>query len=241
MKGYLDMGALKPWSLFDLETKENQKYLRGIATYVTEELCEANQILDEINIAIAMEAHHEEKRVELRPLFIEELIDALHFMIELNIYAGIMPEDMDAVLEKQLEAKNIEALKGEPLHAMLRYARHLNIEEQMIQDKKAGRGYLMSENMEYPFPWLTESMQVDLKITTLQTISNLFAAINMLKNKEWRRTETAVNLGYFRTQITNYWIWYMRILDLADFKPQDLYRQFELKHRINVQRIIDKY
>jgi len=69
----------------NLDTKEGQKWIKDFAWRVTEELTEAQ------------EAHIKDDNIH----YIEEVIDALHFLVELSIIAGydykIVPENHSTI------------------------------------------------------------------------------------------------------------------------------------------------
>lgn len=77
-----DMGTLLETRPLNLDTKEGQKWIKDFAWRVTEELTEADEALYK---AERSSSEHYDQYVQH---YIEELVDALHFLTELSIIAG---------------------------------------------------------------------------------------------------------------------------------------------------------
>jgi hypothetical protein len=73
---YKDIEGLPNYPMV-VHTRESQVVIKDFLWRITEELCEALELLDR------------KDDPEIGPLFIEELSDALHFMVELCILVGI--------------------------------------------------------------------------------------------------------------------------------------------------------
>lgn len=78
------MGNLLKETATNVDTPNGQKWIKDFAWRVTEELCEA----EEARIFMNATSKETEEYKEHHKHHLEELIDALHFLIELTIIAG---------------------------------------------------------------------------------------------------------------------------------------------------------
>lgn len=84
------MGTLLETINKNVDTAEGQKWIKDFMWRVTEELCEAKEALDFSNL------EDDEETADIHyQHYLEELIDALHFMTELCIIAGYSHEEID--------------------------------------------------------------------------------------------------------------------------------------------------
>jgi len=73
----------------DLTSKDGQKLVKAISYECADELCEARQLLKNSKSHRVTEVRHFD-----RDDYIEELTDALHYMIEIAIVSGISVEEL---------------------------------------------------------------------------------------------------------------------------------------------------
>jgi hypothetical protein len=80
----------------DIESKDGQKFLRGLTHECMGELFEANQELKNSKNHRITESDQFD-----RAAYLEELVDSLHYFFEIVIASGISPEEMfDAYISK---------------------------------------------------------------------------------------------------------------------------------------------
>ena len=80
----------------DIESKDGQKFLRGLTHECMGELFEANQELKNSKNHRITESNQFD-----RAAYLEELVDSLHYFFEIVIASGISPEEMfDAYISK---------------------------------------------------------------------------------------------------------------------------------------------
>lgn len=80
----------------DLKTKDGQRFLKGITHDCMDELFEANRELK--NSKNHRATHVEELDVDA---YVEELVDAMHFMLEIAIASGVtLDQFYDAYMKK---------------------------------------------------------------------------------------------------------------------------------------------
>lgn len=68
------------------------------------------------------------------------------------------------------------------------------------------------------------------------TVEELYEAINKLKNKPWKRSDTDTDLEAFREELADAWHFWIELHILAGLNPVDVFREYFRKAFINVQR-----
>lgn len=152
----------------DINCGLGQQRLKDFAWRVTEELMESLEAL-----------------VDNPGAHAEELIDALHFMAELCILAGITTEDLRIDINTALFALN----KG-PSDCVL-------------------EGYYVFHNTVYGTPKNSMSSsrtvfslsQPEIERATLEVLKPLGKAMNELKNRPWKQTKTKTDFEKFNQYI----------------------------------------
>lgn len=108
----------------NIDTPEGQKWIKDFAWRTTEEICEALEAKD---IGMKKAATEQEKTPITEPMpdinnlfkiqeeyqhYLEELIDALHFLTELTIIAGYTWEDFNTLYSKNSREMNVVYFLG---------------------------------------------------------------------------------------------------------------------------------
>lgn len=183
----------------NLNDKFGQAKLRDFAWRMTEELTEASWSL--------------EKKLGWTD-FCVELIDSLHFLVELCIHAGIKPQDLDQ------SGSPVDHLEGLYSTAFSDYYQ--------FDD----RGY--EANALPPMTGKIDRQFVDHKIYTV--IHHLGGAINLLKNKAWKQTHRDVDAAEFVTRIRRTFLAYIELVGTIGLSPQQVFNHYVHKNEVNQVR-----
>ena len=247
---YQKIESLPDWPI-DLEDKENQVLVRDFASRFIEELGEAFECVENIVELIPDYIKLKGKggdtsdieKMMLNRLydFNEELSDALHFMIELNLFSDIPVQDMvnyaDAMdLACTCDEYNMDILyflkAGVSLIADRKDLRPQETPIAIHNDKSPfiRGGRLMNKEVMNNIAKLMWEITYEVKI-----------ACNQLKKKPWKQTDTKSNVVKYRRKImmANF-----KLFSLFKYLGMDSKCVFEVyyrKNRINLHRIQSKY
>jgi hypothetical protein len=108
-----DMGDLMETLEQNIYTRVGQKWIKDFAWRTTEELCEAQEAFELFTVLDKNNPNYESTGKQFYDHYLEEYIDALHFLVELTIIAGeshdIVPSFDDDSLG--LEKSDIELIE----------------------------------------------------------------------------------------------------------------------------------
>ena len=68
------------------------------------------------------------------------------------------------------------------------------------------------------------------------TVEELYEAINNLKNKPWKRSDTETDVEAFKEELADAWHFFIELHILAGLDPIDVFRAYFRKAFINVNR-----
>lgn len=186
----------------DISHRFGQYRIRDGAWRLTEELVEATMSLEE------------QKGWDD---FCVELIDGLHFLVELCIACGIGPDHLNyGVFSK-------DRLEG--LYEKVFPEFYLGGEEE---------GY--KEHNPEPMSGPIERLSVDSFV--YQVIHNLGRAINLLKNKPWKQSHKEPDHFEFRDRMVAVFHSYIRLLGEMGISPQQAYDLYVNKNQVNQERLV---
>ena len=109
-----NMGDLLETRANNINTAKGQKWIKDFAWRVTEELAEAYEAKNEMKEAINLNLT--ELINDFEEHFKEELIDALHFLIELSIIAGVGADFVEIIDRKEDEQIDTHFYSGITYH-----------------------------------------------------------------------------------------------------------------------------
>lgn len=254
---YVGIEGLPQYPL-DVNTKKNQLLIKDFVGRVIEELAEGYEsfklvedITQKNQLWFNGDNNHEYQQM-LNHLqnANEEQADALHFMVELLIFANIQPEDIDDYCNSYLDQLNQHTLTYEPntLHkaGMIGYSLLTNDNEGdhtgtsldllslLDTDKdisliKGGRIY-------------NRQAYHEMKSNMWDVVYHLNIARNYLKNKPWKQSQMMTNELAFQEELVKAFIkliGYFYTLGLTD--KEDIYILYFKKQRVNKFRINSKY
>ncbi len=188
----------------NLHSSKGQQRLKDFAWRITEELGEA---LEARIIHEDMPAH-----------FDEEVADALHFLVEFTILAGVGSGELVDWITGE-EAINVTddwatlfvCSKVTPMHT----------------DVYAFRDPLRQYG--------------NLAVAVGSFIESLAKTCNCLKNKPWKQTQMKTDVDYFYSKLAATWISFIQICITAGITEDDLYNLYFRKNAVNQFRQRSKY
>ena len=184
----------------DLDDKKSQARMKDFAWRTQEELYEATESL----------SHKEHDTVH----FLEEVIDAIHFFTELNLFCGYTAEEV---------AKYYGWEKGDKFEYLESLANKLN----EMTEGPAGKG-----DKNYSIPAL-------IYVSIGQPIGD---AMNKLKNKPWKQTHMVTDKEAFKGCLLCAWLGFFRVLhNVFDLSAKDIFTLYFKKSEVNKFRIKSKY
>lgn len=68
------------------------------------------------------------------------------------------------------------------------------------------------------------------------TVEELYEAINNLKNKPWKQTDTPTDVEAFKEELADAWHFFIELHILAGIDPEEVFRMYFRKTFINVNR-----
>lgn len=254
---YVGIEGLPQYPL-DVNTKKNQLLIKDFVGRVIEELAEGyesfklvgeitekNQLWfngDYNNEYVQMLNHLQNAN--------EEQADALHFMVELLIFANIQPEDIDSYCNKICDNLNQHTLTltTNTLHkaGMIGYnmlkvdngsevtTPVLNLLTLLDSDKDTS---LIKGGSLY-----SSSSYLEMKSNMWDVVYHLNIARNYLKNKPWKQSQMMTNESAFQEELVKAFIkliGYFYTLGLNDL--EDIYTLYFKKQRVNKFRIHSNY
>ena len=185
----------------DLDSPKGQARLKDFAWRIVEELGEA---LEAARIHAEAPEHYN-----------EELIDALHFMAEFSLLAGLTPEDIRSRI-------------------------HTTVYQPIAPDPDTLRGLYQVIMAVYPPPPGLRSYPSLVTVTGLVT-ERLAISCNFLKNKPWKRTHMLTDKERFKDAVADTWVHFILLAASAGLGPEDLYGLYFRKKQVNDFRIRSRY
>jgi NTP pyrophosphatase (non-canonical NTP hydrolase) len=189
----------------NLHDGKGQVLIKDYAWRFTEEIGEA---LEAYNL-------HRDNLTHLR----EELSDALHFLTELTIHAGLTEdflfEDKTTENPYRMELLFIQAvttLSEDP-------------------DMPVGFRYTFKKGVTYG----------NLLMASGLTIESMSKACNCLKNKPWKQSQMTTDINKFNNCLKETWIRFIGLCIVAGLGEESLFLMYLNKNEVNVFRQRSKY
>ena len=184
----------------DLDDKKSQARMKDFAWRTQEELYEATESL----------SHKEHDTVH----FLEEIIDAIHFFTELNLFCGYTSKDV---------AEFYGWKEGDKFEYLESLANKMN----EMTNGPMGKG-----DKNYSLPAL-------IYVSIGQPIGD---AMNKLKNKPWKQTHMVTDKEAFKNCLLCAWLGFFRVLhNVFDLSAKDIFTLYFKKSEVNKFRIKSKY
>ena len=199
-----------------LDDRKGQQRLKDFAWRFTEEMIEAKSAIEDHP---GMDEH-----------FYEEMIDALHFLVELNVLAGITPDAIQNTCLERIRSsfKVLEDSNGYP------------------DNKKLELTYLFAAVSIPHWPVLTEGKplreyQQLVHLGMMDCFGFLGRAMNSLKNKPWKQTHMITDREVFFDNMFMTFIAYVGLMDRVGVTPDEMYNLYFRKSEVNKFRQRSQY
>lgn len=184
----------------DLHDRFGQARLKDFAWRVTEELAEATEALT-----------YEGKGVHFK----EELMDALHFLVELHILSGYGPVDIAVTDPKH----SFGPLPEKDL---------LDVLFEMV-------------DIQIPGPDIVNPSLLVIRGHIYVIIEDLGKAMNCLKQKPWKQSHILTDADMYRAKLTDSFHSFVRVAALVGMTSQDVFDLYFRKSEVNKFRQKSKY
>jgi len=208
---------LDPSVPVDLDHRFGQQRLKDFSWRVSEELGEATA---------AFEDHP-----NLTEHLHEELIDALHFLIELLILSGLQPE----MVIKTLSSIHGDTRKKYPnlQHDLLESLFMWNFPEDYGLQWGSGNGF-------DPTACLPIEKE-QLFYCSYLVVHEMARAMNCLKNKPWKQTNMLTDVPRFHNHLSHSLLRFIELAGWAGMGPDKIYEIYVLKNKVNKFRQRSNY
>lgn len=97
------------------------------------------------------------------------------------------------------------------------------------------------EDMEKPKPGDLFDVKGTVEDRVLKVIYQLGTTANLLKNRQWRRSQYLVDLYLFEPRFKKIWVEYIKIFILLDITTEEIQKLWSLKYQVNLFRINSNY
>ena len=202
----------------NIHDKHGQARLKDFAWRVTEELGEA---LEAFEIHSDIEDHYD-----------EELADALHFLVEMTILAGIDTQSLINEV-RELQENGIEISESEKgLHGGFDKLTLLYVSTALTD---AQVSLFLSGS---PEGKRDEDIVVYM---TGKFIRELAKACNFLKNKPWKQSQMLTDVKRFRKQMAKTWQVFIQLAIEANITADRLFELYVGKNKVNKFRQRSNY
>lgn len=207
MKVYQDAGRLIDHKNFDINNRENQKFIRELVGFLEEELIEAQDSYEKLVAHFSAPTLPFERGPSSAD-FNEEVADCLHFWVELFIFLGLSHEDLVNYYTELSKEKSMNTVNDDFIKMSLQYA--TSYVNQTYPTRRP------SFNTPLPDEWLPYEMNCTLvgddnkelmNRHLFYTLKHLKMVQNFLKNKYWKaREDYQVDQNGLRIHLMEAWV-----------------------------------
>jgi hypothetical protein len=258
---YRALGMVPSYPL-DLNSRDSQDFIRKTIGWVIEELAEAMENFDgatEIfNNEIYSDSGVQKKILNYLIPLTEELMDVLHFMVELLYYSGIEADDMLGYYKSRLTTENYHEafMTGDALTTSMMYARHININNDVSRialynsfklETSNEEAYYRALSMELPADSIVAGTKLGPELQVLierlcwAITQKLFKAKNKLKMKDWKTSEVTTNIQAYQEDLMEAWVALSVLLDTLQLTDKAIYFHYEKTNYKNQERLNSGY
>ena len=245
----------------DVNTKSSQVLLKDFTGRVTEELAEGyeshilvHEMIQKVGMNLdLMDTETYDQMISHLQNLNEEQADAIHFMVELLIYANIQPEDIKSwVIKKWKETYPISYTQVDTkcqdiIHLSMQLGM-LDIRDYYENDLNSQKVYLLDESLTeeqiqylpggrvYSWDLVDNSRKVLWDVTYALNISR-----NCLKNKPWKQSGVMTNESLYQSKLVEAFVYMMGYYALLGMDSSQIYYLYFKKNKVNQFRIASKY
>lgn len=262
LEGYIGIENLPPYPV-NVNTKASQTLLKDFTGRVIEELSEGYESFVEISEMFEERGYMVSTDKEVNRKFSdkvepylqnanEENADALHFMVELLIYAGIEAEDINSKVDEYDEELG-------------------DVPDTLVKCFSLGRDWMLSDKIgiiyigeSHTWPLLNgpgdeaklihgkslviggskydwTNYRIYYPVAIWAVTHHLNIARNFLKNKPWKQSQVMTQEAKYREYLIKAFILLCGYFDLLGMEAKDAYYLYFKKNRINLFRQKSKY
>jgi hypothetical protein len=247
MESYIMKGSLPPIENFDISTRDNQALIRNLVGYVVEELAEADEQLDQMKHLFLTENYTlgttHSALLEHSKKALEELADALHFLIEILVYLKVEDEDLLLYL-KSLPPEFTIFIGDDALssaHNVAAEKRITNDHSRMVVFNAYSIPLAVKDMGYFPLSKMSFDIFSVTEAAFWRATKSLSLMRNLLKKKEWREAEVESNASMLQERAAQAFLSFCQLLDILQVEPKAIYKAYEDKNLINQERILNKY
>jgi len=244
MNRYHKMNMIPAWNGLFIDRKDYQAYLRKLISWITDELAEASV---EFKAALVETMTPDGLPGGYMHKGSLELMDAMHFIVELMIYSEVDHDDIQDYYAQLTKERNLEIINfSDGLMSTMAYGRHTNTWDDQIRVTtfntvpielltQMGRDKLV-----IPFR-VSEELDALRELCMWDVVKAFSTAARYLKNKEWKVTQTQTNVPEYKRQLMIGWLHFGKLLDLCQLEARTAYYLFEYTNIKNQSRIANGY
>lgn len=255
LDSYIDIENLPPYPI-DVNTKKSQVILKDFTGRVIEELAEGYEshlevvkIMDSVgeNLNLLSQEKYDMMISHLQNLN-EEQADAMHFMVELLIYANIHPEDIYSWLDKKAQECNIYLPKDNTdiIHVAM-YLGSVQSREDYCTDRPIRPYFLPFESSPEVLNYIPGGREynkeevLNMRKSLWDITYALNIARNCLKNKPWKQSGVMTNEILYQSLLVEAFVYMMGYYARLGMSSSDIYYLYFKKNKVNQFRIQSKY
>lgn len=253
LDSYIKIEGLPKYPI-DVNTKKSQVILKDMIGRVVEELSEGYEshllvrdIVESVggNIQLLSQENYDKMISHLQNLN-EEQADAMHFMVELLIYANIQPEDIQSWIDKKGSPYNISMDKSDILNNAMILGYHQGLEDYDKEDIRRVM-FLPIESDENTMKYIpggilyNKNLISDNRKSLWDITYALNIARNCLKNKPWKQSGVMTNELQFQSLLVESLVYMMGYYSTLGLTSESLYYLYFKKNCINKFRIASNY
>lgn len=253
LDSYINIEGLPTYPI-DVNTKKSQVILKDFTGRVIEELAEGYEshlevmkIMDSVgeNLSLLSQEKYDMMISHLQNLN-EEQSDAMHFMVELLIYANIQPEDIYSWIVKKAEEQNI--LLPKDSNDIINAAMYLGYEQSREDYYIPCHPYFLpfesSDDVLKYIPGGREynkEVVLNMRNSLWDITYALNIARNCLKNKPWKQSGVMTNELLYQSLLVEAFVYMMGYYARLGINSEQLFYLYFKKNCINKFRISSKY
>lgn len=248
---YTNIEGLPSYPL-NVNTKENQQLLKDFSSRVTEELAEGYESFEEMGKVRIPELTEDSIRMFKNHWQngCEEQADAMHFLLELLIFANIHPKDIERWVNKKAQELNYPLPWPNPGHvlekAFVLGAQNNKYELDSYSDCNFVDLYslldITEEEKSYlPLRYFNQNFISDTRMDLWDITQAMNIGRNCLKNKPWKQTQELTNEGLFQSKLVEAFVYLCGYYAHLKLTPEDIYTLYFKKNQVNQFRIRSKY
>jgi hypothetical protein len=237
------MNMIPQWNGLYIDRKDYQSYLRKLISWITDELEEAStEFRGAVDATLVPDTNPSPHMLRGA----HELMDAMHFIVELMIYSEVDHEDIEEYYAQLTKERNLEIIKfSDGLMSTMAYGRHTNIWDDQVRIETfitAPIDLITPDASKLAIPFRVSEELYTLRELCMWDITKAFSrAGRYLKNKEWKVTMTETNVTEYQRHLMIGWLHFGKLLDLCQLEARQTYYLFEYVNMKNQSRIANGY